>query len=84
MVFPSPLSPQCLYRHTADIILIVVSSDIRLKDISMNYIIIIMTRSEKLVTVVSLGISEAGPRDMGEYECQVSFTNKISRQTIAH
>ena len=49
-----------------------------------NYIIIIMTRSEKLVTVVSLGISEAGPRDMGEYECQVSFTNKISRQTIAH
>ena len=56
-------------------------------DISMNYnyiIIIIMTRSEKLVTVVSLGISEAGPRDMGEYECQVSFTNKISRQTIAH
>ena len=51
----------------------------------MNYItIVIMPRSEKLVTVVSLGISEAGPRDMGEYECQVSFTNKISRQTIAH
>ena len=55
------------------------------KNISMNYItIVIMPRSEKLVTVVSLGISEAGPRDMGEYECQVSFTNKISRQTIAH
>ena len=55
------------------------------KNISMNDItIVIMPRSEKLVTVVSLGISEAGPRDMGEYECQVSFTNKISRQTIAH
>jgi len=37
-------------------------------------------RSEKMCDFITLSITEISPWDAGDYECQVSFTPKISRQ----
>ena len=36
-------------------------------------------RSEKMCDFITLSITEISPWDAGDYECQVSFTPKISR-----
>ena len=43
-------------------------------------LIVMFVRSEKLCDIITLSIAEISPADEGDYECQVSFSTKISRR----